>query len=59
MRTHPQPRRASLAASPPATLVLTVKNVNPDDLPGYANDGIDDKWQKDYFGLPPDRKSVV
>ena len=38
---------------PPATLVLTVKNVNPDDLPGYANDGIDDKWQKDYFGLPP------
>ena len=38
---------------PPKTLTLTVKNVNNDDLPGYANDGIDDKWQKDYFGLPP------
>ena len=37
--------------SPPLT--LTVLNTNIDNLPGYDNDGIDDKWQKDYFGLPP------
>ena len=33
--------------------MLTVLNTNNDNLPGYDNDGIDDKWQKDYFGLPP------
>ena len=35
------------------TLGLTVKNVNIDNYREYANDGIDDKWQVDYFGLPP------
>ena len=34
-------------------LALTVLNTNNDNLPGYDNDGIDDKWQKDYFGFPP------
>ncbi len=35
------------------TLALTVKNVNLDDLIGYAADGIDDAWQVQYFGAPP------
>ena len=35
------------------TLALTVKNVNNDDLIGYAGDGIDDAWQVQYFGVPP------
>lgn len=33
------------------TLGLTVLNVNPDNLPGYASDGLDDAWQVQYFGL--------
>jgi hypothetical protein len=37
--------------SPP--LALTVLNVNTDDFPGYLSDGIDDAWQVQYFGLPP------
>jgi hypothetical protein len=32
-------------------LSLMVVNVNNDDLPGYAGDGIDDAWQFQYFGL--------
>jgi hypothetical protein len=36
-----------------STLSLTVLNVNTDDLPGYAGDQIDDAWQVQYFGLPP------
>ncbi len=36
-----------------ATLPVTVKNVNTDDLGTYAGDGIDDAWQVQYFGLPP------
>ncbi len=36
-----------------SNLLLTVLNTNPDDFPGYANDGIDDDWQVQYFGLPP------
>ena len=35
------------------TLALTVKNVNPDDYGTYAADGIDDAWQVQYFGPPP------
>ena len=35
------------------TLGLTVKNVNLDDFGAYAGDGIDDAWQVQYFGLPP------
>lgn len=35
------------------SLALTVLNVNTDDLPGYLADGIDDGWQVQYFGLPP------
>ena len=35
------------------TLGLTVLNVNIDDLPGYSGDAIDDAWQVQYFGLPP------
>ena len=35
------------------TLALTVLNVNTDDLPGYLADSIDDAWQVQYFGLPP------
>lgn len=33
------------------TLILTVVNVNTDDIPGYSGDGIDDAWQVQYFGL--------
>lgn len=33
------------------TLGLTVLNVNTDNLPGYAADGLDDAWQVQYFGL--------
>ena len=32
---------------------LTVRNVNIDDFGAYAGDGIDDAWQVQYFGLPP------
>ena len=32
-------------------LLLTVLNVNTDDLGSYAGDGIDDAWQVQYFGL--------
>ena len=35
------------------TLGLTVKNVNLDDFGAYAGDGIDDVWQVQYFGPPP------
>ncbi len=36
-----------------STLALTVLNVNGEDLAGYSGDGIDDAWQVQYFGLPP------
>jgi len=39
------------------TLNLTVINVNTDDLPWYAGDGIDDAWQVQYFGLPGNRSN--
>jgi hypothetical protein len=52
-----QPEPASVqgafAGNTSLPLVLTVLNTKNDNLPGYDNDGIDDKWQKDYFGLPP------
>ena len=35
------------------TLGLTVKNVNLDDFGAYSGDGIDDVWQVQYFGPPP------
>ena len=34
-------------------LKLTVANVSDDDYEGYADDGIDDSWQVQYFGPPP------
>ena len=35
------------------TLGLTVKNVSLDNFGAYAGDGIDDAWQVQYFGQPP------
>ena len=35
------------------TLGLTVKNVGLDDFGAYAGDTIDDAWQVQYFGPPP------
>jgi hypothetical protein len=35
------------------TLDLTVLNVNIDDFGSYAGDAIDDSWQVQYFGQPP------
>jgi len=35
------------------TLQLSVLNVNIDDFHEYAADGIDDAWQVQYFGQPP------
>jgi hypothetical protein len=32
---------------------LTILNVNIDNFDTYASDGIDDAWQVQYFGLPP------
>ena len=34
-------------------LALTILNVTTDDFGAYANDGIDDSWQVQYFGQPP------
>lgn len=36
-----------------ATLGLRVLNVGNDDFGTYASDGIDDAWQVQYFGQPP------
>jgi hypothetical protein len=36
-----------------STVSLTVLNVDSDDLAGYAGDRIDDDWQVQYFGVPP------
>lgn len=36
-----------------ATQGLSVINVGVDDYQAYAGDGIDDDWQVQYFGLPP------
>jgi len=38
------------AASFGGSLPLTVLNTNTDDYGSYANDGIDDSWQIQYFG---------
>ena len=35
------------------TLGLTVVNTQPDNLGPYAGDGLDDAWQVQFFGLPP------
>lgn len=36
-----------------AALNLPVLNTNTDDLAQYSGDAIDDAWQVQYFGLPP------
>jgi len=36
-----------------ATLALTVLNSNPDNFGAYGGDGLDDAWQVQYFGQPP------
>ena len=36
-----------------ATIALTVANVSLDNFGAYAGDGIDDAWQVQYFGPPP------
>ena len=36
-----------------STLALTVLNVNLDNFGAYAGDAIDDAWQVQYFGQPP------
>jgi hypothetical protein len=36
-----------------AALNLPVLNANTDDLAQYSGDAIDDAWQVQYFGLPP------
>ncbi len=36
-----------------STLPLTVLNVNLDNFGAYAGDGLDDAWQAQYFGQPP------
>lgn len=38
-------------------LTLTVLNVTTDDFGTYAGDGIDDSWQVQYFGQPPNSKA--
>ena len=40
------------------TLGLTVVNVNTDDFGAYAGDGIDDAWQVQYFGQPPNANAA-
>jgi hypothetical protein len=44
---------SGIAQSLTGQLSLTILNVNTDDLGAYANDGIDDSWQVQYFGQPP------
>lgn len=36
-----------------STLSLNILNVGTDDFGAYAGDGLDDAWQTQYFGLPP------
>ena len=40
------------------TLNLTVLNVNSDNFEAYAGDGIDDAWQVQYFGQPPNARAA-
>lgn len=40
------------------TLTLTVWNVTTDDFGAYAADGIDDAWQVQYFGPPPNANAA-
>jgi len=35
------------------TIDLTVLDTIPDNFGSYAGDGLDDAWQVQYFGLPP------
>ncbi len=39
-------------------LNLTVNNVNTDDFGAYAGDGVDDSWQVQYFGPPPNANAA-
>lgn len=41
-----------------STLNLTVLNVNSDNFGTYAGDGIDDAWQVQYFGQPPNARAA-
>lgn len=40
------------------TLNLTVLNLTPDDFGAYAGDGLDDDWQVQYFGPPPNANAA-
>jgi len=40
------------------TITLTVLNTLPDNFGAYAADGIDDDWQVQYFGLPPNANAA-
>jgi hypothetical protein len=40
------------------TITLTVLNTLPDNFGTYAADGIDDDWQVQYFGLPPNANAA-
>jgi hypothetical protein len=41
-----------------STLALTVVNVNLDNFGAYANDTLDDAWQVQYFGQPPNTNAA-
>ena len=45
--------RGTHATDTSGTLGLTVVNMAKDDYQAYAADGIDDDWQVQYFGTPP------
>lgn len=47
-----------LYAGHTGTLNLTVLNVSPDNFGGFAGDGLDDDWQVQYFGLPPNQRAA-
>jgi hypothetical protein len=40
-----------------AQVNITVVNSNNDNFGAYANDGIDDAWQVQFFGLPPNAQA--
>lgn len=44
---------ATTVESTPLSIGLTVLNVNSDNFHEYGSDGIDDAWQVQYFGQPP------
>ena len=41
-----------------STLALTVVNVNLDNFGAYAGDALDDAWQVQYFGQPPNTNAA-